>query len=200
MTFIDHCNSYAAIRYLPRSGNRFRRPFSLMEIIIVVAIITLALALVMPKVGRLPRRLAVARAISDIRRAFQESGMRAVAGGQSMRLILKPEARQFVVQPVAVKGTRELFAVVSGTNASQSEGNSTAAGTSLFSTTDYEIPENVEWDSTLLEGGEDNSPEFIFHPDGEASGNALEFSVAQRRFRLEVDKLTGVAVITEIDL
>ncbi len=186
---------------LPRQRPRAPRFFSLMEILVVIAIITLALALVLPKVGRLPRRLKVARSLSGIRIAFRETAMRARAGGQAHQLTLDLDSHSFRTRAIplppltGLQGQRPKPPTAPPLEDEEADpGSSDRPRTGQ---TRYEISDDVKWED---EGtyGEGEGPSFLFFPDGEASGEPLEFAIGRRRFRLDVDRLTGTPVITEI--
>jgi len=170
-----------------------------MEIIVVVSIIALALAVVMPRFGRLPRRLMVARSLSDIRLAFRETSMRARASGQPFRLVLNVEEHAFRAEPFQPPPLNGLEGELPKPNlpSPRNEANTPPAG-NRQNQGEYKIPEDVVWEESAS-SYEESGPGFVFFPDGEASGDPLEFTIHHRHFRLDVDRLTGNPIITETD-
>lgn len=157
-----------------------RDPFTLIEVVVVLLIMGLALALIVPRSGRVPARVAVANALSTVRTAARDAGMHARATGSSCRLVLSPNSHTWRLQSVA---------------ASASE----AGGASLHPLdlpTSYEVSTEVVWhladDERTMDG-----VVIEFFPDGSATGPPVAFTVRRRRFRLEVDRLTGRPDIVE---
>ncbi|MBU0717848.1 MAG: type II secretion system GspH family protein, partial [Planctomycetes bacterium] len=70
-----------------RSG----RHFTLIEAIIVLAAIGMLLALVLPRVGRLPRTLVIQHAISAVQTGFRDAGLKARTTGKPVLLVLDTE-------------------------------------------------------------------------------------------------------------
>ena len=77
-----------------RAGRRHAlevRRFSLIELGVVIFLIALVLGLVAPRVGRVPRAVAVRSLVGTVQSAFREAGLRARATGQTVRLKAVPE-------------------------------------------------------------------------------------------------------------
>ena len=126
-----------------------RREFTLMEMIAVLAIIGLALALVLPRIGRVPARVAVAGAVSQLRTAARDAGMRARATGRPCQLVLMPDENTWRIRGGA------------------SGAASPDSAESALPTT-YDMGSEVAWH---LDGLEDsaNGVTIEFHPDGGAA-------------------------------
>ena len=186
----------------PRGGHGF----TLFEMLLVLAIISLVLAVVLPRIGRLPKRLAVESGCSAIRQAVAEAGLRARASGTPVRLILDVDENCFLVQslaPAAVAGRAGPALAggyagdIPGTGAKEHMGH-------IVSTRSrYNLPGRISW---RLDGGDEESlfdeegrPVYSFFPSGEATGPRVTFVVAGRSFELEVDRLTGRPVIRDLD-
>jgi type II secretory pathway pseudopilin PulG len=174
----------------------------LLEILIVLAIMSLVLAVVLPRIGRLPKRLAVENAQSAVRLAVVEVGMRARASGRPLRLILDVDEGCFLVEsmPSESIGGSELQPSPLGPAGMGAEEQ---AGHILSTLSRYEIPPGVEWRLDL--GGaedlvdEEGRPVYAFYPSGEATGSPAVFTVAGRTFELDVDRLTGRPIIRDLD-
>lgn len=175
-------------------GARLRaRCFSLLEMVIVLAAIALFLALVLPRTGRMPRRLVLESTLSGVRSAFRDAGLRARAQGVPIRLALDVEEGFFRIKGTAAaqSQTPAAASVPGGEDAARREGLLKRVG-------NYKLPRGVEWDLSSVPDDDGEGPGFSFFPDGAAAGAAVEFAVGKSRYRLDVDRLTGRPIIEEL--
>jgi len=172
-----------------------KRPFTLIETLVVLVILALVLGTVMPAVLRVPRRILVENAQTGLIAALRECGVRAVAGGHTVQARLDASGRSFQVAVVRADtdflGESHLPKETGNGNVRDNDGMLVTTRSS------YPVPEGVAWEIDQLALGED-LPTFTFQPDGAASGPELVFVVAQRRFVLWVDRLTGRPEIREL--
>jgi len=181
-----------ARRRMPTStSSPTRRFFSLLEIVIVLIILGLTAALVVPRVGRLPRGVLVKTMIGRIETAFRDAAMRARATGGTVTLSLDSEGNSFRMQDGG-SGQPSGWAPPSPDRAAES-----APGGGVFAKSrDYGMPKGTLWRTdTGAEIGE-NAPSFTFYGSGEAAGPELEIIVGKGRYSLAVDRLTGRPLIT----
>lgn len=213
--------------YAPARGARF----TLMEMLVVAAVLAIVLGLVAPRVGRVPSRVQAEYCVSAVRTALDVAALRARTTGQACRLVLVPEGEAggdgarggvwwggslqrwglvnrrgedaaeglgpcvFVMEPAEPDPVAQMLS-----------GRGAAAGLArppreeperdLFGLARdrFPLPGAVAWDGDSFReatSGGARGPAFVFQPSGEAAGPALEFAVGKRRFRLEVDSLTG---------
>lgn len=173
-------------------------PFTLVEILVVLAILGFVLALVLPRIGRLPRRLLIQNGLSQIRMAFRDAGTRARASGKPTSLVLLPDSHEFriedgVRQGGATAGLNEILP--------SDPGNSTARSRTpnfLSKLSRYKVPAEITWklETVTLDG--EGSVTYSFFPGGEASGAAVEFELGSSHFVLDIDRLTGRPIINEV--
>lgn len=172
-----------------------KRPFTLIETLVVLVILALVIGTVMPALLRVPKRLVVEGAQTDLIAALRECGVRAVAGGQTVRARLDASGRNFQVASVQADtdllGESHLSKQGTGGDGPEND------GMLVTNRASYPIPDGVEWKIDNLQFAEDQ-PTFTFQPDGSASGPELLFVVAERRFVLWVDRLTGRPEIREL--
>ena len=171
-------------------------PFTFLEIIVVAMIMVLVAVFAIPQVAKTPRRLEVEGALSSIRQAVREVGMRARATGTPLLLVLDEEAGEFKVEQLSdnlvkwqdwqppVKKTEE--AVVASVVAFQSK-------------TSYPISGGVEWLPAETGLDQYESVSFAFFEDGQAAGKPLRFRVGGRYYQMDVDCLTGAPLIEELE-
>ena len=184
-----HTDSDRTVRSLP-GGRRF----SLLEIVVVLAVLSLILAIVLPRVARVPARLTVENAHSRIRSALREAGLRARASGRPLRLVLDAEENTFRVLPLPAPED------LRGEPPPADDDGARNPGVVVRKLSRYDMPGSIAWHpETALLRTEDEAPFFAFFPDGEASGTPVEFTVAKRRYVLDVERLTGHPVIRSFE-
>lgn len=170
-----------------------KRPFTLIETLVVLVILMLVMGTVMPAVLRVPRRILVENAQTGLVSALRECGVRALAGGLAVEARLDPSGRRLHV--TAKRGGDGALG-----ESRMPAGSAPRAedGMLVSSRTSYPLPEGIDWEIDNLDFA-DEPPTFRFHPDGTASGPELVFVVARRRFILWVDRLTGRPGVRELD-
>jgi len=175
-----------------------KRRFTLIEMLVVLVILVVVLGTVMPRVLRMPKRVQVETAHSRILSALRDCAMQAVASGRTVRARLDPEGRGFLVTRSDPEED-----VLSDLELPENSDREPREGSSLVVSNKpiYEIPKGVSWelDDWAMADDEEQSPLFVFHPDGGASGPDLVFVVVKRRFLLHVDRLTGRPDINEVE-
>jgi len=194
--------SQAGSAYKPSddSARPFSRlSFTLIEITIVIVIIGLICGLVLPRLGRLPRRLVIESALSAVRCAFRDAGVRARATGQSVKLVLDVEGHQFRVENAANSVSHGLPGVGDAPpDTSPTDSDTPPPPSILNKLSTYELSKDVAWHTDELVLGPDEALSYSFFPDGAATGPAIEFTIRKTRFRLDVDRLTGHCMIDEL--
>ena len=177
---------------------RSRHPYTFIEMLVVCGIVVLVSALVIPRIRTSSKRMTVESALSQLRAAFGETALRARVGGKALSLVLIEEEKRFEVREYTNELDRSWHPP--RTRAVEGEEEETPRrGGALSGESSYEVPGDVEWtDLPAVEGDEDGVV-FAFFPDGEAAGPPLEFTVADRHFRLVVDSVLGRVTILDMD-
>lgn len=176
-----------------RAGRRHAlevRRFSLIELGVVIFLIALVLGLVAPRVGRVPRAVAVRSLVGTVQSAFREAGLRARATGQTVRLKAVPEEnclRVLTARSAAEEGQAE-----------QQESESQGLSRAFIGAEKYRFPIKTKWE----EGGQSpawdsEAAQYRFFPGGEAAGPELVVKLRNQAFRIAVDPLTGRAIVEE---
>ena len=170
-----------------------KRGFTLIEMLVVLVILVILLGTVLPRVLRMPKRVQIETAHTRILSALRDCAMQAVASGRTVRVRLAPEGRSFLVTRSDLEED-----VLSDSELPEDRNREPRDGSSLVLPNKpiYAIPKGVSWE---LDDDAEQSPLFVFHPDGGASGPDLVFVVVKRRFLLHVDRLTGRPDILEVE-
>lgn len=170
-----------------------RNSYTFIEMLVVCVIVLLITALVAPRLGGGTRRMIVENALSNLRGAFNETAMRARAGGQPLALVLDVAQNQLLVQNFANPLDHEWNAPVL-----QPLTGADGQGGILPGATSYEVSKDIVW-TDLPEGDAADAQQitYRFFPDGEASGPELAFEVQGRKFVLVIDSVLGKATILE---
>lgn len=172
-----------------------RRRFTLIEILTVLAIVALVLGVVMPRITRIPKRLVVEGARTSFVSILRECSVRAVASGRTIQARLDASGTGFVV--TAAPAEKDALSDSKLPDGSSGEPEDAPPGLVVPNQSNYSVPSGVSWaeDYTL---DPDYLPVFTFYADGSASGPDLVYVVAERRFLLGVDRLTGRPEIREL--
>jgi type II secretory pathway pseudopilin PulG len=170
-----------------------RQQFTLIEAVIVLAVIGLLLTLVLPKVGRLPRTLVIQHTISAVQTGFRDAGLRARTTGRPVRLVLDADPGKFRVEDGAANAYVPSLPPPPAPDAAGQPARAVPDNV-----LEYKVPSDVEWDLTGLDLGPDERPGYVFMPDGAAAGPTLFFTVGKTRFRLDVEQLTGRPVTAPV--
>jgi len=179
-----------------------RRPrFTLIETLVVLAVISVLLALVVPRVGRAPAGLVFRTAVTRFRAAVRSAGLRARATGHAVHLRYDPQSRTLRIedasptedsllpQETAPSNEGDLAAGPAAVGAKKSDKSTSALYRDL---TTWTLPRGVVCRSLAADGfGGDEEIVYEFSPNGELSGPSVELSVGRRRVRLIPDVLTG---------
>ncbi len=170
-----------------------RRAFTLMEMLIVGLVLALITAFALPRVAATPKRLIAQHALNSIRQAVNDTATRARATGSPCKIVLDMENSRFLVATFSTDLPRD-WQIPWKRDA---EG---AAGFQVISAAEhYRLPSEIEW--LPAETGLDQYDEisYAFFEDGQAAGLPLRFRVAGRYYQMDVDKLTGVPLIEELN-
>jgi len=168
------------------------RPFTLIEILIVLVIAGLVMSLALPAMLQKSDRTAVESALTEIRNAIGETGMRARATGKALALTLDEENHCFAVSEYTEQLDR------SWTPPSQNlEDGEGRAPSFIKAKPSYPLADDIQW---VLDNGalnDDGEMVLVLFPDGQASARKVSFSIRNRSFLLDVDRITGDPVILE---
>jgi type II secretory pathway pseudopilin PulG len=173
-----------------------RHTFSMIEVVVVAAIMAMILALVAPQVVRMPTGVVVRKTADEIISLFRTASLRARTGGERVILVLDPEGDRFSLES---GGGATAEAVVLGEDAGGRDGVTNAAvpegDDPYLPFREVQLPDEVEWDvdPKRLWGGPDEHGlyRFVFSPGGEASGPDFTLVLRRRVLAFRLDPLTA---------
>jgi len=166
-----------------------------MEMLVVSLIVAMLFVVVMPKIVRTPKKMAIEQMLTGLRQACLETSSRARATGSVLELRLQTEdgyGGTFVVATLTDTDLSQAWEPPLP-ESSQAENQKPAV---LAMVNEYPVAADIEWHD-LQNFSEENPCRFIFYPDGEATGPKLRFSFKNIEYELSVDGLTGKPVIME---
>ena len=176
-----------------------RHPYTFIEMLVVCGIVVLVSALVVPRIRTTSKRLTVENALSKLRAAFTETATRARAGGKALALVLLEDEKRFEVREYTNELDRSWHPPRAARQEEDGEEEEAPRRGVLSGESSYEVPADVEWTELPSVEGDEDGIVFAFFPDGEAAGPPLEFTVADRHFRLVVDSVLGRVTILDLD-
>ena len=166
-----------------RPAGMNQRGFSLIELIIVLIIITLAAALVTPSLSRFSKTIELkgaAKKISGILRYYRSE---AVHTGTVYQVLFNSETREVKVQNVPQE---------------ENEGNNQKKDQKI--TKSYILPQGVQIKEVEAPDPEFPSdfPTIEFYPNGSSNGGTIYLGAADRKgFKIKVNFLTGMVEIEQ---
>ena len=173
-----------------------RRAFTFFEMLIVAVILATVTAVVAPQLTKIPRRLEVEKALTEIRTAIDETSMRARATGKALQLELNIDDGAFEVKEFS----SELLNVRGWTPPlKQSEETEAMLNVAISQKSSYPLSGVIEWHPEETGLKESEEIKYSFFEDGQAAGNTLHFSIGKQSYVLDVDKLTGAPLISELN-
>ena len=173
-----------------------QRAFTFFEMLVVAVILAVVTAVVAPALTKYPKRLEVENALTGIRNAIDETSMRARATGKALLLVLNIDEATFEVEEYSSD-----LSNVQGWMPPQKQSDEIEVmqNVAVSQNNSYSLSNSIEWHPeetglSMVEG-----IRFAFFEDGQAAGETLNFSIGKQNFVLDVDKLTGAALISEIE-
>ncbi|OPZ28785.1 MAG: hypothetical protein BWZ02_01191 [Lentisphaerae bacterium ADurb.BinA184] len=167
------------------------RPFTLLELMIVLVVAAVLMAVVIPRIGRLPAGLVVEKACGDFENAVYHAARRARVTGKPTRLTFDLDRHTATVEetggaPPPPADDAEAAAE------DRAEGRPTEPLV-------HPLDEAIGREAADGTSEPDSAPVFVFYPNGEAGGTTLPFRVRGRSLVLDVDPLTGRPLITAVE-
>jgi type II secretory pathway pseudopilin PulG len=184
--------------------------FTLLETIVVLAIIALIATLTLPRITRVPKSLQIRRTVDQIQEAFDLASLRARATGRTVALTIDTQGGVMSLTDVP-----EAFADAdTGQTQAAAAGEMQGLGTMPRMRLDGDGPKapatgggpqaamwegvrqvklqaEVAWEFGVAEASPDEPCRYLFFPDGAASGAAFRVALGETKLSFHVSRLTG---------
>mgnify|MGYP001180935947 CR=1 FL=1 len=197
----------AAMSLRPADGRRVRGAFTLVEILLVLAIIVIAGAIVAPYVQDNLRRQRLKSAADTMRIEWARAHVKAMKTGRIQVFRYKLGGNQFSLQPwvggdeatgddsqVAGFEAPTEEPIEAAETKELEEGITFAAGEAKFETRAYQVEGSLQ----STDAGAEWSKPILFYPDGSATDAFVIVSDAkQDAYRIQLRGLTGTSYIGE---
>ena len=177
--------------------------FSLVELLIVLLVVAMALTLVLPRVGYVPRGVAVRSMLDSFRRPFQDASIASRAGGRPVTLVVNTEENLCRLERDTGGADEYALSAQRGSATPEAARRQKSESPFALKLQTYELSDNIRWQNVeesaaehRLAGG---TVVYTFLPSGEAFGPDLTFSYRDLQFRLALEPLTGRVVFSEQD-
>lgn len=172
--------------------------FSLIEWLVVLAVIGMVLGVVLPRIGLVPSSVRIAKSTGAIRAAFKTALGRSMASGQIVQVYFDFPGHRLRLEVVAPPPPLEELEKEDGEAARQEREQ---AAFSLFDDLQlFELDELTDLNTDLVEVPENAAVlSYRFYPNGEAAGPHMPIRIDDRWFTVDVDRLTGRPIIVETE-
>ena len=173
-----------------------RHGFTMIELIVLLVVVGLVATIAVPRINRESKRMTVENALTSIRGAVTETGMRARSTGKALSLKLMPGDNQFLVE---VSEQNLAMTWVPPANSALSKAEDDGVEPFYISAKpSYDLSTSIDWQPEDDNYDDEDNIKYYFYPDGQASGRPIRFDVAGRHFQFDVDRVTGAPLIMEI--
>ena len=168
--------------------NPTRRAFTLIEIMIVVAIMGIMLAMGVPSILKAIRREGMRKAVNDVVEVCSRARARAILGGKETEVIFHPLEKRF---EVGASGTSTIA------NGDQAAPVAEQPSRNLPSPTSGQIPDDITiemLDVNLLEYNRSESVRVRFFPNGTSDEMTMILSSPKSEwYKITLEVTTGLA-------
>lgn len=162
---------------------RAARVFTLLELIVAMALASLLVGLAVTSVGKIPVFVTIDESVSSVRRIFCEALTIALIQGRKAEVVYEPVERQFTLS------TASPAAAVEG--GSGGEGGSKPMV--------FDVPAQVSLAFVNKNIDDQKEVRFVFYPDGTGGGPAFVISYKGRGKLIRISPLSGTVLISEAD-
>ncbi|MCF6175295.1 MAG: hypothetical protein L3J71_05980 [Victivallaceae bacterium] len=161
-----------------------KRYFSLLELIVVIAIIMLVAGITVSQVGRLPSFASLENNAFQVKALFIAAGLRATSTGTAQTITYSTTSHTFTLDEMTVDDEAMPNKIIefSLTNGAQA---------TFYAINDSTIP--------AAETGNPGDATFTCFPDGLISGPDIELKLRKHRLKMHISPLTGAIRIIQPD-
>lgn len=169
--------------------NRYR--FTLLEMIVVLVVVATVIAVVMPRLGVVPRGVRVTQFADSVASSFNAASTLAMASGRQVKLHIEFENRQIRIEGAKVRRMRPVA------EGAYSDEDNFDMASALNRLKRFPLPEGVALDEESFDY-DGQAAFYEFFPNGEATGPYLPVRIDELHTAIEVDRLNGRAIMAPI--
>jgi prepilin-type N-terminal cleavage/methylation domain-containing protein len=163
---------------MPLARKNFAAGFTLIEIMVVIAIIGLVAAMGMPSIIKAVQKEGMRKALSDVQDVFFTARQRAIVGKQKTDVLIHPADGTFAVE---------------GAAAGESNQGKVAAGT---------LPDNIKFamlDIFRQDYLESDWAKIFFYPDGTCDETVIVLLGRGESEKITLDYATGTPIVSDVN-
>ena len=168
-----------------------RRRFTLLEMIVVLVVVATVIAVVMPRLGLVPRGVRITQFADSVASSFNAAATLAMTTGRRVKVHIEFENRQIRIEAVNVQRMRPVA------EGAYSDADNFDAASALNRLKRFPLPEGVRLDEESF-GYDGQAAYYEFFPNGEATGPYLPVRIDELYTAIEVDRLNGRAIMAPI--
>ena len=152
----------------------------MIELIVLLVVVGLVATIAVPRINRESKRMTVENALTSIRGAVTETGMRARSTGKALSLKLMPGDNQFLVE---VSEQNLAMTWVPPANSALSKAEDDGVEPFYISAKpSYDLSSSIEWQPEDDNYDEEDNIMYYFYPDGKhASSDGKNYSPSTLR-------------------
>ncbi|MEI6074517.1 MAG: prepilin-type N-terminal cleavage/methylation domain-containing protein [Verrucomicrobiota bacterium] len=161
----------------PGPRAEFRRAFTLIEMMVVVAIVGLVAAVGLPSISRALRKEGMRKALGDVQDVFFLAREKAILSQQKTAVVFHPQERSFGLEGAA-------------------------AGTQSGKTAAATLPDGIEFamlDIFRQDYAESEWAKVFFNPDGTCDEAVIVLLGKGDREKITLEYATGFPVVSDVD-
>ena len=168
-----------------------RRRFTLLEMIVVLVVVATVIAVVMPRLGLVPRGIRVTQFADSVGASFNAATTLAMATGRQVKVHIEFANRQIRIEAANVQRMRPV------TEGAYSDADNFDVASALNRLKRFPLPEGVRLDEESFDH-DGQAAYYEFFPNGEATGPYLPVRIDELHTAIEVDRLNGRAIMAPI--
>ena len=172
------------------------RAFTLIEIMMVVAIMGLMMTIGVPAILRTTRQEPMRKAVNDVMEICSHARAQAVLQGMTTMVVFHPQSRQVALAGVETANPPDSS---SPSDAPMSESKPSTAGASLLNSTQFADSITIDMlDINLLEYKDADEARVRFFPNGTSDEMTLVLHSGDQYLKITLEVTTGLASVEAI--
>jgi len=171
--------------------------FTLIEFVVVFAVMILLMGFVFLNVGRIPTFITLEDCVSGIKKVFDEASTQSVVQGRLIMILYSVDGKTFYITEMVSSedGTAAALQTSTTSDVKPQPAVQDFTGSNHLS---YTLPESAKIEFPDDKKTAELEKEFFFYPDGTGSGLDMILTFKGHKVKLRMSRLTGVLTRIEI--